>query len=444
MASMPATPRPPTSQPKIHKACRMAPAEQAAKEAPQAIPVARGPGPAQAELRPGFVILLTALTALGPVSTDFYLPSLPTIALYFSVGEAQAQLTLSAFLICFAATMLVFGPLSDRFGRKPVMLSGLIIFTLASAGCALASSIDQLIVARMFQAVGAGAGPVISRAVVRDRFGAGGASRVLSYLAAAMTLAPAVGPILGGYLQERFGWQSIFWAISLYGAIAVTCAALRLPESHPPTKRVSHGPIAMLATYAMLLRHRRYVGFVMCQTFSYSGIFCFISGSSFVFINILGVAPAHFGWCFSVFVIGYLIGTVISTRLTHRIGIDGMVRAGSGLALLATIVLVLVAVFAPSVPGLLIPLLVYMAGIGMASPNSQAGAIGPFPQAAGAASSLLGFLQMSIAAGIGALLGHLEATTAWPMALAILLTVCGLNLTYWLVVRPTEQPRGSA
>jgi len=404
-----------------------------------ATPSSAKPDGRDVDLQPGFVILLTALTALGPVSTDFYLPSLPNIARYFAVGEAEAQLTLSGFLICFAATMLVFGPLSDRFGRKPVMLGGLTIFTIASAACALAGSIDQLIIARMFQAIGAGAGPVISRAVVRDRFGAGGASRVLSYLAAAMTLAPAIGPILGGYLQERFGWQSIFWAISLYGATAVGCAAWRLPESHPPANRTSHGPIAMLRTYGMLLRHKRYVGFVLCQTFSYSGIFCFISGSSFVFINVLGVAPAHFGWCFSVFVIGYLIGTVLSTRLTHRIGIDGMVRLGSVVALAATVLLLLVAIFAPSVAGLLAPLMAYMIGIGLASPNSQAGAIGPFPKAAGAASSLLGFLQMSIAAGVGTILGSIEAQTAWPMALAILLTTCGLNLSYWLVVRPGNE-----
>lgn len=390
-------------------------------------------------LQPGFVMLLTALTALGPVSTDFYLPSLPSIATYFRVGEAEAQLTLSAFLVGFAVAMLIYGPLSDRLGRKPVLLAGLLIFTLATIGCALAVSIDQLIVARMFQAIGAGAGPVISRAIVRDRFGAGGASRALSYLAAAMALAPAVGPIMGGYLQERFGWQSIFWAIAIYGAVAIACAIFRLPESHPSGRRTAHGPIAMLQTYAMLLRQRRYVGFVLCQTFSYSGIFCFISGSSFVFINILGVQPERFGWCFSVFVIGYMIGTIFSARLTHRIGIDGMVQLGAALALVATIVLTLIAFIAPSIPGLLLPLMIYMIGIGMASPNSQAGAIGPFPSSAGAASSLLGFLQMSVAATVGAALGHLEAQTSRPMAVAILLTVGGLNLAYWLVVHPTKE-----
>jgi len=397
-----------------------------------------------AMLPTGFIILLTALTALGPVSTDFYLPSLPSIATYFSVGEAQAQLTLSAFLVGFAATMLVFGPLSDRFGRKPVLMGGLVIFTLASIACALSTSIEQLIAARMVQAIGAGAGPVISRAIVRDKVGAAGASRVLSYLAAAMTLAPAVGPILGGYLQERFGWQSIFWAISFYGVVAIICAGLRLPESHLASNRTSHGPITMLRTYGMLLRHRRYIGFVMCQTFSYSGIFCFISGSSFVFINILGVAPDRFGWCFSVFVIGYLIGTVLSARLTHRLGIDRMVQLGAGTALAATIILLVIAVMTPSIIGLLLPLMVYMIGIGMVSPNSQAGAIGPFPAAAGAASSLLGFLQMSIAAGVGAILGHIEARTSVPMALAILLTVCGLNLTYWWVIRPTGASSSAA
>lgn len=385
---------------------------------------------------PVAVVLLTALTALGPVSTDFYLPSLPSIARYFTVGEADAQLTLSAFLGGFAIAMLIYGPLSDRFGRKPVLLAGLVVFGLASFACSLAGSIEQLIAARALQAIGAGAGPVLCRAMVRDVFGAKGASRVLSYLAAAMALAPAVGPILGGFLQDAFGWRSIFWVITFYGVVGLIATVALLPESHHPANRVAAGPIIMLKTFGMLLSHRRYVGFVLCQTFSYSGIFCFISGSSFVFIDILGVSPKHFGWCFAVFVIGYMIGTILSARLTHRVGVDNMVRLGSTVALAASLVLVAIALVHQSVPGLLAPLMVYMIGIGIASPNSQAGAIGPFPQAAGAASSLLGFLQMSVAALIGAALGQLQAQTAVPMTIAILLTVIGLNVAYWLMVRP--------
>jgi DHA1 family bicyclomycin/chloramphenicol resistance-like MFS transporter len=397
------------------------------------------PAAATPRFGPVAVVLLTALTALGPVSTDFYLPSLPSIARFFAVGEAEAQLTLSAFLGGFAIAMLIYGPLSDRFGRKPVLLAGLVVFALASIACSLAGSIEELVAARAVQAIGAGAGPVLCRAMVRDVFGAQGASRVLSYLAAAMALAPAVGPILGGFLQEGFGWRSIFWFISFYGAAGLIATIALLPESHHPANRVAAGPLTMLKTFGMLLRHRRYLGFVLCQTFSYSGIFCFISGSSFVFIDILGVSPKHFGWCFAVFVIGYMIGTILSARLTHRIGVDRMVQLGGSLALAASVVLVSLALIQQSVPGLLIPLMVYMIGIGIASPNSQAGAIGPFPQAAGAASSLLGFLQMSVAALIGAALGHLQAQTAVPMTVAILLTVLGLNLSYWLMVRPTRQ-----
>lgn len=414
----------------------------------QALPVAEAggaapdPSPIQPpRFRPTTVIVLTALTALGPVSTDFYLPSLPSIASYFAVDEAQAQLTLSAFLTGFAVAMLLYGPLSDRFGRKPMLIAGLIVFSLASIACAMAGSIEQLIAARTIQAIGAGAGPVICRAMVRDIFGSSGASRVLSYLAAAMALAPAIGPIMGGFLEDGFGWRSIFWVISLYGLGGLVCTIFLLPESHHAANRVATGPVAMLRTFAMLLSHRRFVGFTLCQTFSYSGIFCFISGSSFVFINILGVEPKQFGWCFAVFVLGYMIGTILSARLTHRLGIDNMVRLGSVVALAATILLVGLALVQQSIPGLLIPLALYMIGIGIASPNSQAGAIGPFPQAAGAASSLLGFLQMSIAAGAGAILGHLAARTAVPMTVAILISVVGLCLSYWLLVRPSAAPR---
>lgn len=394
------------------------------------------PGARSIEVKGHVVAILTALVALGPLSTDFYLPALPALARSFGVGEAQAQATLSAFLMGFAAAILFYGPLSDRFGRRPVLGAGIVIFTLASFGCMVADSIGMLVACRFLQAIGACAGPVISRAMVRDLVGPQGAARVLSYLSAAVALAPAIAPIVGGFLAEAWGWRACFAFLAGYGLLGLFATWRFLPETNLDRDHRAANPMAWLRIYRELVRHRAYFGYVLAATFGYSGIFCFISGSSFVFVNVLGVPPRYYGFCFGVFVIGYIIGALTGGRLAKHLIPEKVVGLGSiiGLASAAGLVAVNVA-WPPSVVSVLAPLLPYMIGVGMTMPAAQAGAIGPFPRSAGAASALLGFVQMAVAAGIGGVLGLIGSPTALPMVLMIALTSTIQLAVYLTVLR---------
>jgi DHA1 family bicyclomycin/chloramphenicol resistance-like MFS transporter len=292
--------------------------------------------------------LLTALVALGPLSTDLYLPSLPSLARYFAVGVDDIQLTLSVFLVGLATAQLVYGPLSDRFGRRPVLLVGLAIYVVASVVCMLAPSVPVLVVARFVQAVGACVGPVLGRAVVRDVYGREGAARVLAYMSAAMALAPAIGPILGGFLEEWFGWRINFLALVLYGSGGLVLAWRLLPETNKAPDLQAAQPIRILLGYRGFLNHRAYLGYVLCCAFAYSGIFAFISGSSYVLQEVVGLGPIGFGLCFAGVVIGYIIGTVVAGRLSRRLGIDRLIAVGAGIGVAGgTLLLALALASAP-------------------------------------------------------------------------------------------------
>lgn len=385
-------------------------------------------------------VLLTAMVALGPISTDLYLPSLPAIGADFGVANAEVQLTLSVFLAGFAVSQLAYGPLSDRFGRRPVILGGLALYLLATLVCAFATDIEVLILARFFQAVGACVGPVLGRAVVRDIYGRERAARMLSYMGMAMALAPAFGPILGGFLEVWFGWRANFAVLGIFAVATLAGALVTLPETNQWKTQDATRPGRILGNYRSLLRHRSYLGYTIIVACTYSGIFSFISGSSFVLIGLLGLSPDVYGFCFAAIVVGYMAGTFVSGRYTVAIGLERMVQLGTAVQVaggLAGVALHLGGIV--SVASIVGPVVVFMAGTGLAMPNAQAGAIGPFPRMAGSASALLGFFQMGLAALVGIAVGHGSGESAFAMMAAIALVALGGALSYWLVVRPAPQ-----
>jgi DHA1 family bicyclomycin/chloramphenicol resistance-like MFS transporter len=394
---------------------------------------------------PGVTILLAALVALGPISTDLYLPSLPGLARAFATDVAEVQLTLSVFLAGLAGGQLVYGPLSDRFGRRPALIGGLVIYVAGTLACIFAPSMSVLILGRFLQAAGACAGPVLGRAVVRDVHGREGAARILSYLAAAMALAPAIGPILGGFLEVWFGWQANFAALLVYGVGGLAATLVMLPETNTQPDPAATRPLRILTNYGALLRHRSFLGYALCNACAYSGIFSFISGSSFVLVDVVGLPPDQYGFCFAAIVVGYIVGTVVGGRITRRVGIDRMVAMGAAVSIAGGLALAAGGWFGADrgpagVAVIVLPMMLYMVGTGFVMPNSTAGGIGPFPHMAGAASALLGFFQMTAGAVVGIAVGHLHDGTARPMTTAILLAAIGTAIAHRCLVKPEAHP----
>jgi DHA1 family bicyclomycin/chloramphenicol resistance-like MFS transporter len=400
-------------------------------------PTERGSPAGRTAGSPGLIALLSALVALGPISTDLYLPSLPILAVAFDTDIPAVQLTLSVFLVGFALGMLAYGPVSDRIGRRPAILGALALYLAASVGCALASDIEALIAWRFVQSLGAAGGPVLARAVIRDLYEREKAAQMLAYTAMAMALAPALGPILGGFLTQSFGWRANFWALTAAATAVLAAVVVMLGETNRQRDPLATRPARLLANYRALLSHRAYVGFMLVIAFTYSGIFVFISGSSFVLMDGLGLTPQAFGFAFGAVVCGYIVGTFGSTRLSARLGVGRMIRLGTSISVLGGLALLVLALTAPpSLAGILGPYVLFMIGAGLTLPNAFAGGIGPFPEKAGAASAMLGFTQMTVGALAGIIVGRLTDGTALPLGAMLLATsLCAAGGFAWLIGR---------
>jgi DHA1 family bicyclomycin/chloramphenicol resistance-like MFS transporter len=389
-------------------------------------------------LRPGtfaLTALLAALTAIGPLSTDMYLASLPDIARQLGATTAQVQLTISSYLIGFAVGQIVYGPLSDRHGRKPVLLGAVALYCVASVACALATSIEMLIVARAVQALGGSGGIVLARAIVRDLYSGARAGRELSVMGAVMALAPVLAPIAGGLLQTGFGWRSVFFALVGIGLLGAGVVWPLLPETMPARAAEPVSPASMLRSYRVVARNPAYLAYLGLASTGFGGLFAWISGTSFVLQNLYGLSPFQFGVAFAVGSVGYMCGTVLAARLVMRLGIDRTLGIGAGAMAAGGLgMVVAVALGLTSAASLVLPMALYLAGLGMVLPQAIAGAMTPFPERAGAASALLGFIQQTAAALCGAVVGWLLGQSAWPLAAAVAAMGCA-SLLLWITTR---------
>ncbi len=379
------------------------------------------------------VLILGILTALASLSIDMYLPSLPELGREYAADQAKVQTTLSAFFLGFALGQAFYGPIADLWGRKPPLYLGLGVFFLASAGCALSPNIETLAVLRFFQALGACAGGVIARAMVRDLFDTRDAPRIFASLMLVMGVAPMLAPILGGWVLTWFGWHAIFWVLAGIGAVSMVMVHFRLPESHVSYPGASPG-WSVLLVYGRLLVDRSFMGYALAGGLSSAGLFAYISGSPFVFIELHGVPAQHFGWFFGINALGLIVAGQVNGRLLQGLDQARVLRMAQYVQGLAALTLVGAAATGwGGLWGIAVPLFIFLAAQGFIGPSAMVLAMAPQAKQAGMASALLGCLQFSVAALSSSLVGVLQDGSAMPMALVMLICAGLGTASLWLL-----------
>ena len=372
---------------------------------------------------PGFLLfagMLAALAMVGPFTVDTYLPSFPAIGSDFGVSAAAVQLTLSAYFLTFAAMTLLHGALSDSFGRRPVILAGLVVYTLASAGCALAQDLPQLLIFRALQGISAGVGMVVGRAMIRDSREGHEAQRLMSLVMLIFSLAPGIAPILGGFLLGWFGWRSIFVFLAGYAALLLALAWWHLPETHPPPARQAFSFGHLAGNYLRQLRNPSLVWLCLALALNFSGFFVYIlSAPAFVY-HILGLNEREFAWLIIPGVVGIMCGAFLSGRLAGRLAPRRTITVAYFVMFTAAAYnVVFSALAAPALPWSVLPMMIYTCGMALMMPSATLLALDLFPKARGMTSSLLGFTQSSVSAVVAAVVSPLLSHAALTLALGM-------------------------
>ncbi|MHA1113254.1 MAG: multidrug effflux MFS transporter [Alphaproteobacteria bacterium] len=394
-------------------------------------PVASGAAP------PALMGILILLVSFGSVSQNMYLPSMASLRADLSAQVWEAQLTLSVFLFGLACFQLVSGPLSDRFGRRPVLLGAIALFMVASIACALATSIEMLIAARLVQAAGASAGSVLSRAVVRDIFEPTEAARQLARIGTVVSLMPAAGPLLGGFFEVWFGWRSHFVFLAIFAAAMLFWIWAVMAETNRQKDSSALNIGRMLRNYATLARNPVYLGNVLAIGFIYGALYGFMSGAPFVLIELFGTRPETFGAYVFTLMVAFSFGAVGATRYVRRLGMAKTALVGTSLCMVSTLALpVLALLHIDSSPAYVAAISLHMVGFGFAQSGAIGGAFAPFPQMAGAASALQGFTQIMGGAIAGFVVGGTYDGTPMPLAVIVGLSGTGSFLSILLLVWP--------
>lgn len=380
------------------------------------------------------LLVLGSLTAFGPLSIDMYLPSFPAIAEDLGTSLSSVQLSLAAFFVGLALGQIFYGPVTDRFGRKPPLYFGMGLYTLASLVCAFTKNVEMLIAFRFFQALGSCSGVVISRAAVRDLFSQQDTAKVFSLLMLITGVAPILAPLLGGYISTTMGWRAIFILLSILSAACLFAILFFLPETHHADARVQIRDSFRI--YGRIFRDRQFMGFALSGGATQAGMFAYITGSPFVFINYFGVPADKFGWIFGTNALGLIVSSQINGRLLMRWGYDQILGKVYGWLALMGIVLAFVGFQGGNFWAVVIPVFLFVASLGMSFPNSSAGALATQKQSAGSASALLGTLQFTTSAIFSAIVSKLHDGTLLPMCGTM--AACGILslIIYKLMVKP--------
>lgn len=386
------------------------------------------------------VLLLSLLLGLQPITTDLYLPALPALTSGFGASMAQAQLTLTALLLSFGLSQLAWGPLSDRYGRRPVLLGGLLTFVVASTGSAFASTMEQLIAWRAVQGVAMGAGVMAARAIVRDLYQPVEGARAMSHGLTGLGVIACLSAPLGGLLSDLFGWRASLLAVAVFGAVALALVALRFTETVPAARRQPLHPVTLAATWVQILRHPTFRAYSALTVASYAGLFTFLATSSFVFTGVLGLGKTTYGLLMCSMSAVYIVGTFICRRLLLRHGVQRTVALAGVATLSGGVLLVVLAHLGAGRDwygawAIMGPYYLFMLGHGVHQPCGQSGAIAPFPRTAGTASALNGLLMMLAAFGMGGWLGTHMDGTVFPMVWGIAFWAGLIALSAWTLVQ---------
>jgi DHA1 family bicyclomycin/chloramphenicol resistance-like MFS transporter len=392
--------------------------------------------------QPAMTMLLGALIAIAPLAMDIYLASMPSMTRALSATPAQVQLTLSLYMYGWGVTQIFVGPMTDRFGRRPALIAGLVLFIVASVACAASRNIETLIAARIAQAIGMGTVAVVPRAIVRDLYTGEHAARMLSLMGIVLGVAPIVAPIIGSHLHVWFGWRSNFIFVAAYGAIALVCVLAALPETIRARNARATAPAVIFANYGRVLRSRPYIGYMLVAAFTSSGLFAFLAGSAFVFVSVIGTGERGFGFLFGAVMLGNIIGATIGSRLVTRLGIDRMLAYSTALMLVAGVALAALAWARVAHPlAIVAPMFLFMVALMTTMPQATAGALSAFPEIAGSAASLLLFCQFVLASTAALIVGVTFDGSQRPMATTIAAATLLTFVAFRVLVRPHRPGR---